>query len=37
MSERAEALARRLEQTNDALIGILENCSEAQWRAMCAE
>ena len=35
MSERAEALARDLEQANDELIATVERCSGQQWGATC--
>ena len=35
MSERAEALARRFEQTNEELIATVQSCSDEQWRKTC--
>lgn len=33
---RAEDLAKRLEQVNQEAIKMVEGCSDAQWRALCA-
>jgi uncharacterized damage-inducible protein DinB len=35
MSEQAQALAERFERANGALIGTLQQCSEADWRKSC--
>jgi uncharacterized damage-inducible protein DinB len=35
MSGRAEELARRFEQVNDAMIATVESCSDEQWRKTC--
>ena len=36
-SERARALAWRVQQANDALIATVEGCTPEQWRALCAD
>ena len=36
MSERAQALANRFEETNRELISTVEKCSDAEWRTKCA-
>jgi DinB superfamily len=36
MSERAQALAERFERTNREFIETLQQCTEEQWRAKCA-
>ena len=33
MSEQAQALAQRFEQTNDEAIRVVDGCAEDQWRA----
>ncbi len=35
MSERAHALADRLEQANDEMVAVVERASEADWQADC--
>jgi hypothetical protein len=37
MSERAQTLAARLDQANKDLIGLLQGCTEEQWRQPCAD
>ena len=36
MSERAAALARQLQEQGDQLVSLIEGCSEAGWRTVCA-
>jgi len=36
MSEQAQALAQRFEQTNEEAIGVVDGCAEEQWRALHA-
>jgi quercetin dioxygenase-like cupin family protein len=36
-SARARALAWQFEQANNALIAMIERCTSAQWRAICAD
>jgi hypothetical protein len=35
MSTRAATLAARVEQGAQALLGVVEGCSEAEWRTAC--
>ena len=36
MSNRAEELAKRFEQTNDEVIAAVQGCSDEQWRKTCS-
>ena len=37
MGERVEELAKRFEQTNDAVIATVQGCSDEQWRTTCSD
>jgi hypothetical protein len=37
MSERTEDLAKKVEQANNDLLGVIESSTDEQWRARCAD